>query len=70
MIEGAHQGPTLVLNGHMDTVPIDNESLWTTDPFGRDRDGFLFADGACDMKAGLASRSASRTTSARSIPAN
>ena len=24
----------MVLNGHMDTVPIDNESLWTTDPFG------------------------------------
>jgi succinyl-diaminopimelate desuccinylase len=55
VIEGAHEGPTVVLNGHMDTVPIDNESLWTTDPFGAEvRDGFLFGRGACDMKAGLA----------------
>ncbi len=45
----------MVLNGHMDTVPIDNEALWTTDPFGAEiRDGFLFGRGACDMKAGLA----------------
>jgi succinyl-diaminopimelate desuccinylase len=55
VIEGAHAGPTVVLNGHMDTVPIDNESLWTSDPFGAEvRDGFLFGRGACDMKAGLA----------------
>jgi succinyl-diaminopimelate desuccinylase len=55
VIEGAHAGPTVVLNGHMDTVPIDNKSLWTADPFGAQvRDGFLFGRGACDMKAGLA----------------
>jgi succinyl-diaminopimelate desuccinylase len=55
VIKGAQEGPTLVLNGHMDTVPIDNESLWTTDPFGAEvRDGFLYGRGACDMKAGLA----------------
>jgi succinyl-diaminopimelate desuccinylase len=54
-IRGAHPGPNLVLNGHLDTVPIDNESLWTTDPFGAEiRDGFLYGRGACDMKAGLA----------------
>jgi succinyl-diaminopimelate desuccinylase len=55
VIEGAHVGPTVVLNGHLDTVPIDNESLWTTDPFGAEvRDGHLFGRGACDMKGGLA----------------
>jgi succinyl-diaminopimelate desuccinylase len=54
-ISGAHPGPTLVLNGHHDTVPIDDESLWTTDPFGGEvRDDELFGRGACDMKAGLA----------------
>jgi succinyl-diaminopimelate desuccinylase len=55
VLRGTAQGPTLVLNGHMDTVPIDDESLWTTDPFGAEiRDGFLYGRGACDMKAGLA----------------
>ena len=55
VIQGANEGPTVVLNGHMDTVPIDNESRWTTDPFGAEiRDGFLYGRGACDMKAGLA----------------
>ena len=54
-IRGAHDGPAVVLNGHLDTVPIDDESLWTTDPFGAEvRDGSLFGRGACDMKAGLA----------------
>lgn len=55
VIAGVHEGPTVVLNGHLDTVPIDNETLWTTDPFGAEiRDGFLYGRGACDMKAGLA----------------
>jgi succinyl-diaminopimelate desuccinylase len=55
VVRGTTPGPTLVLNGHMDTVPIDDESLWTTDPFGAEiKDGFLFGRGACDMKAGLA----------------
>jgi acetylornithine deacetylase/succinyl-diaminopimelate desuccinylase-like protein len=47
-------GPTLVLNGHMDTVPIDDPGLWTAKPFGAEvRDGFLYGRGSCDMKAGL-----------------
>lgn len=55
VLRGPVDGPTLVLNGHMDTVPIDDESLWTTDPFGAEvKDGFLYGRGACDMKAGLA----------------
>ena len=54
VIAGSGGGPTLVLNGHMDTVPIDDESLWDSDPFGGDvRDGYLYGRGACDMKAGL-----------------
>ena len=62
-------GPTLVLNGHMDVVPAG--SGWTEDPFdprwgevegdgqrdvpGKDADGeTLTARGAVDMKSGLA----------------
>jgi succinyl-diaminopimelate desuccinylase len=54
VIEGDGSGPQLVLNGHMDTVAIDDESLWTSDPFGGEvRDGYVYGRGACDMKAGL-----------------
>jgi succinyl-diaminopimelate desuccinylase len=52
---GSGPGTTLVLNGHLDTVPVDDPSRWTADPFGGDvRDGALYGRGACDMKAGLA----------------
>jgi succinyl-diaminopimelate desuccinylase len=54
VIRGSGDGPTLVLNGHMDTVPIDDETLWFSDPFeGAVRDGYVYGRGACDMKAGL-----------------
>jgi succinyl-diaminopimelate desuccinylase len=54
VIKGSGKGPQLVLNGHMDTVPIDDESLWSSDPFGAEqRDGYVYGRGACDMKAGL-----------------
>ncbi|WP_458206752.1 M20/M25/M40 family metallo-hydrolase [Haladaptatus sp. NG-SE-30] len=47
-------GPTLVLNGHMDVVPVTRES-WDTDPFEPTWDGDdLTARGAADMKSGLA----------------
>ena len=55
LAKGSGDGPRLVLNGHMDTVAIDDESQWSTDPFGGEvKDGFLYGRGACDMKAGLA----------------
>ncbi|MEA2330902.1 MAG: succinyl-diaminopimelate desuccinylase [Thermoleophilaceae bacterium] len=52
---GGGDGPRLVLNGHTDTVPIDDADEWSSDPFGAEvRDGYLYGRGACDMKAGLA----------------
>lgn len=50
---GAEDGPTLLLTGHSDTVPIGNG--WSHDPFGAAvEDGRLYGRGSCDMKAGLA----------------
>ena len=48
------RGPTLVLNGHVDVVPVD-EGSWNTDPFEPHWDGdTLTARGAADMKTNLA----------------
>ncbi|MFC4448719.1 M20/M25/M40 family metallo-hydrolase [Halorussus aquaticus] len=51
------RGPTLVLNGHVDVVPVARES-WSSDPFDPTWDGdgdeeTLTARGAADMKCGL-----------------
>ncbi|MHC3439195.1 ArgE/DapE family deacylase [Natrialbaceae archaeon A-gly3] len=46
-------GPTIVLNGHADVVPVDEEE-WTHDPFDpRWENGRLYGRGALDMKSGL-----------------
>ena len=49
------EGPTLILNGHMDVVPAGDLEQWSWDPFGGAlQDGYLLGRGASDMKAGLA----------------
>ena len=46
-------GPTLMFNGHLDTVPVCKG--WTTDPFDPVvREGRLYGLGSMDMKAGIA----------------
>lgn len=53
-LRGRRDGPRIVLNGHMDTVPIGDRASWSVDPHGAEvRDGQLYGRGACDMKAGL-----------------
>jgi acetylornithine deacetylase len=54
-LSGTGDGPTLMLNGHVDVVPVGDPTAWSTpDPFsGRVVDGELHGRGACDMKAGL-----------------
>ncbi len=48
-------GRSLILNGHMDVVPIGNPELWRFAPWsGTVADGKLHGRGSCDMKAGLA----------------
>jgi succinyl-diaminopimelate desuccinylase len=54
-IKGARPGRRMVLNGHLDTFPVGDRSLWTVDPFGGEViDGRLYGRGAADMKGGIA----------------
>ena len=54
-IKGAGPGRRVVLNGHLDTFPAGDRTLWTVDPFGGDViDGRLYGRGAADMKGGIA----------------
>ncbi len=51
---GSGGGKSLILNGHMDVVPVGNLALWQYPPFeGVVAQGKLHGRGACDMKAGL-----------------
>ncbi|MFE0451037.1 ArgE/DapE family deacylase [Streptomyces sp. NPDC058914] len=48
-------GPTLILQGHVDVVPPGDLAAWDGDPFvPRVRGDVVHGRGACDMKAGLA----------------
>jgi succinyl-diaminopimelate desuccinylase len=47
--------PTVLLSGHLDTVPVDDAEQWRYPPFeGVIADGAVHGRGACDMKGGLA----------------
>lgn len=51
---GVGNGHSLILNGHVDVVPVGDLTLWDGSPWsGAIRDGRLYGRGACDMKAGL-----------------
>ena len=52
-LAGSGNGPTLLLNGHMDVQPPGHH--WTRDPFAATIEGRrMYGQGAMDMKAGLA----------------
>jgi len=51
---GPTQGRSLILNGHIDVVPVGAERLWAHPPFSPVVQGDrLYGRGAADMKAGL-----------------
>lgn len=48
---GPQRAGGVVLSGHTDVVPVDDQA-WVTDPFSVvEKDGKLFGRGTCDMKA-------------------
>ena len=51
---GPHVDGGIVLSGHTDVVPVDDQE-WTGDPFVMDeRGGMLYGRGTCDMKGFIA----------------
>lgn len=55
VIEGNRPGPCVLLDGHIDTVPVPDESVWSVPPYsGEIRDGRIFGRGASDMKGAVA----------------
>jgi acetylornithine deacetylase/succinyl-diaminopimelate desuccinylase-like protein len=52
-VSGAGTAPPLLLQGHVDVVPVTGQS-WTHDPFGGEVvDGFVWGRGTLDMKGPL-----------------
>ena len=55
-IRGTSDGPTFILNGHIDTVAEGDPALWSRPPFKATREGDrLYGLGTSDMKGSLAS---------------
>ena len=67
---GSGGGRSLLLNGHIDAVPVDPIDRWTSDPFAATiRDGNLYGRGTCDMKGGVAAMVlAAETLAALGVP--
>ena len=67
VVQGSGGGRSLILNGHIDTVPPGEAATWKWgDPFsGRVEDGKLYGLGSCDMKAGVVAQSMAAVALAR-----
>lgn len=53
--KGIGLGRSLILNGHMDTMPAENIESWKYNPWSAViEEEYIYSLGACDMKAGLA----------------
>lgn len=54
-IHGRGQGRRILMDGHMDTVPVTDETAWKHPPFGGTLEGGrIYGRGATDMKGSLA----------------
>lgn len=52
-INSSRDDKKLLLNGHLDFLPVENSDLWEHEPFsGSVADGKIYGRGAADMKAG------------------
>jgi acetylornithine deacetylase/succinyl-diaminopimelate desuccinylase-like protein len=57
ILMGKESEPTVLLNSHMDTVPVEREDLWVDSPFsGKIENGCMHGIGSSDCKGGLAAQ--------------
>lgn len=62
------EGPTVMLEGHLDTVPGGDEDAWTRGLFtGEIAEGRLWGRGAADMKGAIAAQIAGAASTAKEI---
>ena len=52
-VAGSRPGPTVVLTGHVDVVPVGDRAKWTRDPAGELDGDVLYGRGSADMKGGV-----------------
>jgi acetylornithine deacetylase len=53
VLKGTGGGKSMILNGHIDVVPVGDRNRWEHDPFsGHIESGRLYGRGATDMKGG------------------
>ena len=53
-IKGSRPGKSILFDGHIDTVPVPDESKWQHAPFGGElEDGKIYGRGASDMKGAV-----------------
>ena len=58
VINGDRPGPTVLFDGHIDTVPVQDPASWKHDPFGAEiEDGRMYGRGTSDMKGAVAAMS-------------
>lgn len=56
VLKGTGGGRSLILNGHIDVVPVGDTNSWNQDPFsGHIENGRLYGRGSTDMKGGTIS---------------
>ena len=54
-IVGSGSGPRLLIDGHIDSIPLHSEQRWTVDPYGAQIiDDRLYGLGICDQKGSIA----------------
>lgn len=55
VLQGAGEGRSLIINGHVDVVDPGDPERWSSPPFAAEiRDGRVYGRGAVDMKGGIA----------------
>ena len=55
VLTGDRPGPTILFDGHLDTVPVQDPSAWKHDPFGAEiENGRMYGRGTSDMKGAVA----------------